>query len=115
VICRGCGLSSVKDEPVARDGFVIDPIGDATWRGKRIALSMTDRILLHSLAASPRAISHDGMVARIGDDFSGRYRSKVTVLRNAGAPNCIASVWGYGYRWQVDQGVPGVSNGPVIR
>jgi DNA-binding response OmpR family regulator len=104
--CPSCGFNLTKDEPIERDGFVIDPRGVVTFEGRQVPFTKAEHNLLHTLArAEGRCVESAVLGERLGESEDPVNTARVLILRirrrcwNAGAPNPIRTVWGRGYRW----------------
>lgn len=63
-ICPHCGFDLVADEPLTIGELQSDPRGDVRWHGRKMRLTLSERIVLHSVAKAhpnfvPRAVLAD--------------------------------------------------------
>lgn len=67
--CPHCGYSLKNDEVIERDGWTLDPRGQAKYRGKILPINKTAARLLHSLAKeNGRPIEPDILYERCIDN-----------------------------------------------
>ena len=105
--CPNCGCNMTRDEVVERDGWTIDPVSNVVRYGDK-AIRMTRQMIgiMHTLAASKKAVRLMTIVNRVSDNEISGDVVRVQVLRirkhaeAAGAPNPIATARGIGYEWQ---------------
>lgn len=109
-LCPSCGFNLAKDEPVARDGWVLDPRGSAWLNGEELPLSASRVMLLLTLAKEhPRWVRAEALLHRASD---GEEANTIAVIicqmrrlfRELGVPSPIESRnphAGGGYRWKV--------------
>jgi DNA-binding response OmpR family regulator len=106
-MCPCCGFNFEADEPIERDGFVIDPSRAVVWDGAEITMSPGERGILYALAkADGHKVTSDALLNRI----SYRENSNIVAvlvcrirkrLSRAGVPDPIlsGSPSAPGYRW----------------
>jgi DNA-binding response OmpR family regulator len=105
--CPSCGFNLTKDEPIERDGFVIDPRGVVTFEGRQVPLQAGEIIFVHSIAAGEgRCVPISALLERMDSESKdplGLLHTRLCMIRKrffgVGAPNPIRTVWGRGYRW----------------
>jgi DNA-binding response OmpR family regulator len=109
-ICPHCGYSLAKDEPLHRDGFMLDPRGVVTFEGRTVPLRPSAHSIVFALAkCAPRPLSIDTLLVQMGSENAEANVVQVqltwakTAFRKALAPFPIENVWGRGYRWSLAQ------------
>jgi DNA-binding response OmpR family regulator len=101
-VCPCCGFDLALDEPVITGAMQFDPRGDVLWRGEKLNLTSSERIILGTLLKeSPRHVSEAVLHERI--DYEGdSHIAHVMICRlrkKLGDPNPIENDQGLGWRW----------------
>jgi DNA-binding response OmpR family regulator len=66
-VCPSCGLDLKKREPVTVGDLTVDPIGDVTWKGRVVHLTVTQIDIVHALARSVgRYVSPEAIYNLVG-------------------------------------------------
>lgn len=110
--CPNCGCNFKNDYLIDRDGFVIDPRGQAFYRGADLGLTATQVCIFHSIAKeNGRYVRTETITSRCCRERNGWPPKTVHVhlhrirkaLAIAGAPDPISNERGrgstLGYRW----------------
>lgn len=105
--CPHCGFNLERDQPVERDGFVIDPRGAVRFCGHPVRLTPAETQIMHTLAAADgRSVRVSTILERLGCEDAQYNRVSVSIskikrtLTQSGIPFPIRSDWGRGYRWE---------------
>ena len=93
-LCPMCGYNLEADRVMTRDGFVLDPRGSVSWRGKRLVIKPAGIIVLHTLASTCRPVPRDAMLSRISSSENANLLASTVsqlrkVLRECGAPDPV--------------------------
>ena len=106
--CPSCGFNLSKDEPIERDGFLLDPRGTVSFCGRRLSFTKAEAAVLHSIgAAGSRTVEAATLACRFGDhdDPANVARVLVSRIRHRLAaydvPCPVRTDHGRGYRWEV--------------
>ena len=107
-VCPNCGLDLEKFAPVQRGDLDLQA-HQICWRGQKIQLSITCRLLVSALVrADGQTLTNTALIEAMGyDEVRDQFNSlKVLISRTRKAfkvvdPvfDAIETVWGAGYRW----------------
>ncbi len=112
-ICSACGHVDDFCKIIERDGFAIDAnSGAVSYRDIKLQLSKTQVQLLQAIALAGGTVltAQDVIVFLRRDIFNDNVAAHISQIRarltKAGAPDPIATVWGYGYKWSLSEALP---------
>ncbi|MBE3586371.1 response regulator transcription factor [Desulfofundulus thermocisternus] len=113
-VLRRYGGGKNEPEVLVYDGLTIDPLSHRVEvNGQVVNLTPKEYDLLYTMALSPgRVFTREQLLEKVwGYDFFGEGRTvdtHITRLREKlsrvpGAPQCIVTVWGVGYKFEVNR------------
>lgn len=116
-LCRRVAGGTVMEETTASSnilrsgGFILNTANrELRKNGIKIELTQVELLIMKTfLENKGRALSREDILSMVwGSDYSGEIkvvdvnirRLRLKIEENAAEPNHIATIWGFGYRWQ---------------